>query len=99
MPSDTVMVLKITDLAPAASTPAAAALASWSMCMLHGVTWLHVEQTPTCGLAKSARVNPTACSMARPAARDGPSTTADEKRRGEDTEARRRLMARDCIIR
>ncbi len=38
MPSDTVMVLKITALAPAPSAPAAAALANWSMCMLQGVT-------------------------------------------------------------
>ena len=68
--------------------------------MLHGVTWLQVEQMPTCGLAKSARVKPTACSMARPAARDGPSTTAAEKRRGD---GRGRTTPAhgdgDCIIR
>ena len=28
--------------------PSAACRASASMCTLHGVTWLHVEQTPTC---------------------------------------------------
>ncbi len=64
--SDTVMVLKITGLAPAPLTPSAAWRASASMCTLHGVTWLHVEQTPTCDFAKSARVKPTACSIARP---------------------------------
>ena len=88
MPSDTVMVLKMTLFAPAASTPAAAARARSSMCTLHGVTWLHVEQTPTTGREKSSRENPTACSIARPAARAGPSTTADENRRGAGTDAR-----------
>ena len=48
------------------------------MCTLHGVTWLHVEQTPTCDFAKSARVKPTACSIARPGARSGPSRTREE---------------------
>src|SRR5262245_45010538 len=75
------MVLKITALAPAPSTPAAAARASWSMWTLQGVTWLHVEHTPICGLRKSSREKPTACSIARPAARAGPSTTAEEYRR------------------
>ncbi len=92
MPSDTVMVLKTTALAPAASTPAAAAAASRSMCMLHGVTWLQVEQMPICGLAKSALVKPTACSIARPAARDGPSTTAAENRREDGVDGPRRRM-------
>src|SRR5688572_15225639 len=48
------------------------------MCTLQGVTWLHVEQTPTCDFAKSARVKPTACNIARPGARSGPSNTSDE---------------------
>ena len=78
MPSDTVMVLKITALPPAAFAPAAACRASSSMCTLHGVTWLQVEQMPICGLAKSARVKPTACSIARPGARSGPSRTREE---------------------
>ncbi len=38
MPSDTVMVLKITALPPAAFAPSAACRASSSMCTLHGVT-------------------------------------------------------------
>jgi hypothetical protein len=45
---------------------------------LHGVTWLHVEQTPICGFLKSSRVKPTACSIARPGARAGPSRTLEE---------------------
>ena len=76
--SDTVMVLKMTALPPAASAPAAACRASSSMCTLHGVTWLQVEQMPICGLAKSSRVNPTACSIARPARAPGPSSTFEE---------------------
>ena len=40
-----------------------------SMCMLHGVTMLHVDAMPTCGFLKSSRVNPTAYSIARLAAR------------------------------
>jgi hypothetical protein len=38
MPSDTVIVLKMTAFAPAALAPAAARRASSSMCTLHGVT-------------------------------------------------------------
>ena len=58
--------------------PSAACRASSSMCTLHGVTWLQVEQMPICGLAKSSRVKPTACSIARPGARSGPSRTFEE---------------------
>jgi hypothetical protein len=76
--SDTVMVLKITGLPPALVTPAAASLDRPSMWTLQGVTWLHVEQTPICDFLKSSRVNPTACSIARPGARSGPSSTREE---------------------
>ena len=38
IPSEMVMVLKITAFPPASFAPAAASLASSSMCMLHGVT-------------------------------------------------------------
>ena len=75
MPSDTVMVLKVTALAPCASTPAAAKRASSSMCMLQGVRLLQVEAMPTCGFSKSASLNPTACSIARAGACLTPSTT------------------------
>ena len=53
IPSEMVIVLKIVALPPAASIPRAASRASWSMCILHGVTMLHVEATPICGLLKS----------------------------------------------
>jgi hypothetical protein len=47
IPSEIVIVLKIVALPPAESTPKAASRASWSICMLHGVTMLHVEAMPT----------------------------------------------------
>ncbi len=78
MPSETVMVLKVTAFAPAASTPAAASRASSSMCMLQGVRLLQVEAMPTCGLLKSASLKPTACSIARAGACLTPSTTSRE---------------------
>src|SRR6267154_2804196 len=83
MPSDTVMVPKMMDFPPAASVPAAVSRASWSMCMLHGVTMLQVEAMPTMGFAKSASPKPTARSMERFGARSGPSTTMAEWARNE----------------
>ena len=53
MPSEMVIVLKIVALPPALSIPSAASRASWSMCILQGVTMLQVDATPTCGLEKS----------------------------------------------
>ena len=78
MPSDTVMVLNNTLLAPASSAPLAAASASLSICMLHGVTIDQVEAMPTCALAKSSRLKPTGYSMARLGACSTPSTTTEE---------------------
>ena len=78
MPSETVMVLNGTLLAPASSAPIAAASASSLMCMLQGVTMLQVEAMPTWGLSKSAPVKPTARSMARLGAWATPSTTIEE---------------------
>src|SRR5271156_6691924 len=81
MPSETVMVLKVTGLAPAASTPAAAKRASSSMCILQGVRLLQVDAMPTCGFSKSASPKPTARSIARLGVCFTPSTTSREKRR------------------
>jgi len=78
IPSEMVMVLKITAFPPAASAPPAASRASLSICMLHGVTMLHVEAIPICDFLKSRLVNPTACSIARLGARSTPSTTMAE---------------------
>src|SRR5665213_1225402 len=79
IPSDTVIVPKMTALPPAASAAAAASRASSSMCMLHGVTMLQVDAIPTIGLPKSASVKPTARSMERFGERSSPSTTTEEK--------------------
>src|SRR5450755_3908432 len=84
MPSEIVMVLKMRGLLPALATPSAAAMASWSMCALQGVTWLQVDATPICDLAKSPRSNPTAWSMARLGARSGASTTGPDQWRWSD---------------
>src|SRR5580658_4373113 len=78
IPSETVIVPKMTAFPPAASAAAAASRASWSMCMLHGVTMLQVEAIPTTGLRKSSSPNPTARSMERLKERSGPSTTMEE---------------------
>ena len=59
IPSETVTVLNTTLFAPASSVPSAAARASSSMCILHGVTIDQVDAIPTCALAKSSRLKPT----------------------------------------
>src|SRR5215471_8766822 len=57
------------------------------MWMLHGVTWLQVDTTPIWDFLKSSRLNPTAWSMARLAARSGPSRTMEENSRSADGRA------------
>jgi len=52
------------------------------MCMLHGVTFAHVEATPICGLEKSSSLKPTARSMEREGVCLKPSTTSRECSRG-----------------
>src|SRR5271170_4653918 len=79
MPSEIVMVLKMSGLLPALATPSAAAMASWSMWALQGVTWLQVDATPICDFSKSPRSNPTACNMARLGARSGASTSGPDQ--------------------
>jgi len=59
MPSDTVMVLKMIALPPASFAPFSDSSASWSMCMLHGVTMPQVEAMPMMGLEKSSGLKPT----------------------------------------
>src|SRR5882724_2883429 len=86
MPSETVIVLKMTLLPPALSAPAAAARASSPMCMLHGVRLDHVDAMPIWGRAKSASSKPTARSIAREGAFASPSTTRRENSRGSDFE-------------
>ena len=60
MPSEMVMVLKISALPPAAFALAAASRARPSMWMLHGVTWLQVDAMPICDFLKSSCSKPTA---------------------------------------
>ena len=79
MPSDMVMVLNITALPFALSTPVAAESASLLICILQGVTMLQVEAIPICGFLKSSFLKPTACNIARLGARSIPSTTKEEK--------------------
>src|SRR3990167_8769780 len=78
IPSEIVMVLKITALPPAALAPWAALSASTLMCMLHGVTMDHVDAMPIWGFLKSSSLNPTARNMARLGARSSPSVTMEE---------------------
>ena len=84
IPSEMVMVLKIRPLLPALATPSAAAIASLSMWILHGVTWLQVDAMPICDFSKSPRSNPTACSMARLGARSTESTSGPDQWRWSD---------------
>src|SRR2546426_12308722 len=58
MPSETVMVSKMMALPPASLAPDSAMRASWSRCMLHGVTMLQVEAMPMRGLEKSSGLKP-----------------------------------------
>ena len=59
IPSEIVIVLKIVAFPPAESMPRADSRANWSMCMLQGVTMLHVEAIPIWGFAKSLSLYPT----------------------------------------
>src|ERR1700735_900832 len=81
IPSDTVIVLKVTAFAPAPSAPPATSRASSSICILQGVKLLHVEATPTWGFSKSASLKPTARSIDRLGVCFSPSTTRREWRR------------------
>lgn len=78
MPSDTVGDPNMMPFPPDASTPLTTSWASLSMCILHGVSMLQVETTPTCGFLKSSSLKPTALSIALLGARSSPSTTAEE---------------------
>ena len=78
MPSETVMVPKMTPLPPAALAPASASRARASMCILQGVTIDQVEAMPTIGFLKSSSVKPTGRSIERAPARAGPSVMTEE---------------------
>ena len=82
IPSDTAMVPNSNGTAPACRTPSLAAVASPFRCRLHGVTSFQDEATPTCGRSRSSSLSPTARSIARAAARDGPVVSGPERGRG-----------------
>ena len=82
IPSDTAIVPNSSGTAPACRTPSFAAVASPFRCTLHGVTSFQEEATPTCGRCRSSSDRPTARSIARAGARDGPVVSGPERGRG-----------------
>ena len=82
MPSDTAIVPNSSGTAPAWRTPSFAAAASPLRCTLHGVTSFQDDATATCGLVRSSSDRPTARSIARAAARDGPVVSGPDRGRG-----------------
>ena len=78
MPSEIVIVLKFTAFPPLESIALLATLARSLMCILHGVTILHVEAIPTCGFKKSLSLKPTALSIDLLGALSLPSTSFEE---------------------
>src|ERR1022692_1439733 len=82
IPSDTAIVPNSNSTAPASRTPSLAAAASPLRCRLHGVTSFQDEATATCGRSMSASLSPTARSIARAGARDGPVVSGPERGRG-----------------
>ena len=75
IPSEIVIALYIIPFPPASSAALFTCSASLSICMLHGVTMLQVEQIPICGFLKSSSLNPTARSIDLLGACSTPSTT------------------------
>ena len=78
MPSDIVIVLKITDLPPLESIDLAVTSAKSFICILQGVTILQVEATPICGSLKSLSLKPTALNIDLLGDLSFPSTTFEE---------------------
>jgi len=80
MPSEMVMVPKLTGIAPAARSASLARSAWAPMPMLQGVMVLWALPTPTMGFAKSSSVKPAARIIARLGVRARPSVTARLRR-------------------
>src|SRR5208282_4815064 len=74
IPSHTAIVLNSIGVAPAARIPRFTCSARSRRCALHGMISIHVCATAISGLLRSSSVKPTALSIARAGARDGPST-------------------------
>ncbi len=79
-PSEMEIVLNSIGVPPAARIPSFTRSASRRWLRLHGIVSIHVVATPMSGFARSSSVNPTALSIARAAARSGPSVRAAEWR-------------------
>ena len=75
-PSETETVLNSIGVPPAARMPAFTRWASSRWLKLHGIVSIHVVDTPTIGRARSSSVKPMPFSIARAAARSGPSVIA-----------------------
>jgi hypothetical protein len=75
-PSETEIVLNSIGVPPAARTPRLTSRASSRWFRLHGIDSIQVVATPTRGRARSSSENPVPRSIARAAARSGPSVSA-----------------------
>ena len=75
-PSETAMVLNSIGVPPAARMPRFTCWASSRWFQLHGIVSIHVVATPMSGRARSSSVKPIPFSIARAAARSGPSVRA-----------------------
>ena len=79
-PSETEIVLNSIGVPPASRMPCLTFCASARWLKLHGIVSIHVVATPTNGRAMSSSVKPIALSIARAAARSGPSVMTAELR-------------------
>ena len=84
-PSETETVLNSIGVPPASRMPCLTFCASARWLKLHGIVSIHVVATPMNGRAMSSSVKPIALSIARAAARSGPSVmTAELRLAGSD---------------
>ena len=84
-PSETEIVLNSIGVPPASRMPFLTFCARARWLKLHGIVSIHVVATPTKGRARSSSVKPIAFSIARAAARSGPSVmTAELRLAGSD---------------
>ena len=79
-PSETEIVLNSIGVPPASRMPCLTFCASARWLKLHGIVSIHVVATPMNGRAMSSSVKPIALSIARAAARSGPSVMTAELR-------------------
>src|SRR4051794_30322289 len=79
-PSETEIVLNSIGVPPASRIPCLTWTARSRWLRLHGIVSIHVVQTPTSGFARSSSEKPVPFSIARAAARSGPSVSAALRR-------------------